>query len=133
MKVYVVQKGHYSDMHIIAVTENKETANEIAKAACNKGWIAGPDTYVEEYDTKQFETGIVKFDVDLWEDAFIDNEDIDIDEQVEYVDYDLYEEYTENTRMSKGRYIIFAKSKEQALKIAQDMEAEYKAIEAGIC
>ena len=46
-KFYAVTAGHYSDYHIIAITDNKERADNIAKIYRDDGWNTEPQ--VEEF------------------------------------------------------------------------------------
>ena len=46
-KFYAVTAGCYSDYHIIAITDNKERADNIAKIYRDDGWNAEPQ--VEEF------------------------------------------------------------------------------------
>ena len=112
MKVYVIEKGSYSDRHVVGVTETKKEAEEVCKA------ISGKYKYEKasytEYDTKQFQINQIRFQV-----SYLCNE-----WEAEYDDYDFYEEYKENTEVYEDFYIIYANSPAKAIKIAQDMRAE---------
>lgn len=121
MKVYIIEKGQYSDRHVVGVVETKKEAEEICKAISGK-WKDDKATY-EEYDTKQFQTHHIRFLIthyynDEWE--------------CEYDDYDLYSRYEENIEDYDRHYVIYANSPNQAIKIAQDMRAEKLAKEKGI-
>ena len=119
MKVYVIEKGRYSDRHVIGVVESKEEAEQICKAV--SGHYYGEDATYEEYDTTRFQNNRMRFivyDTDKW--------------RVEYDDYNLYENYKENAEYYDGAYIIYANSPDVAIKIAQDMKAEKLAKEKGV-
>lgn len=120
MKVYVIEKGAYSDRHVVGVAETKKEAEEICKA------ITGKYKYeiasYTEYDTKQFQINQIRFQV-----SYLCNE-----WGAEYDDYDFYEKYKENTEVYEDFYIIYANSPDQAIKIAHDMRAEKLAKKAEI-
>lgn len=120
MKVYVIQKGQYSDCHIVGVALTSEAANKIAKA------VSGPYSYdkafVEEYDTERFSTGLFRYCVTY--DGY--------DWEAEYDEYNCYINATTG-KLYGDTFVIDARSPEEAIKIAQDMAAEAKAKEAGIC
>ena len=120
MKVYVIEKGSYSDRHVVGVTETEKEAKEICKA------ISGEYKYDEasytEYDTKQFQINQIRFQVSYLYNKW----------KAEYDDYDLYEEYRENTEVYDDFYVIYTNSPDHAIKIAQDMRAEKLAKEKGI-
>jgi len=121
MKVYVIEKGQYSDRHVVGVVETKEEADKICDIL-NRTDESYKDTTWTEYDTTQFHTDRLRFIVEYaFEQWFI-----------EYDDYNLYSKYTESTCDYEGHYIIYAKTPEQALKIAQDMEAQLKAEKEGL-
>lgn len=118
MKVYVIEKGEYSDRRIIGVTLTEEEANEI------KDTIESyDDTTVTEYDTDQFKTSLFRFEVCL------PRGDVEF--------RFLYENEGKKSHLDYvcGRsayYIVYAKTREHALKIASDMEARRMAEESGI-
>ena len=53
-------------------------------------------------------------------------------ELLNHDDYDLYNMYTENVCDYEDHYVIYANSANQAIKIAQDMEAQIRAEKEGI-
>ena len=116
----MIEKGIYSDRFIVGVVTTEEQAKEVSKAVADYG--REDEVSYTEFDTDQFITKQLRFKVREWPDEW----------QVEYDDYDLYEDYKENTMMYEGRYIVYAKNKEQAIKIAQDMKAEYLAEKNGV-
>ena len=126
MKVYVIEMGCYSDRHIVGVVETEEEAKRI----CNNiseidDWDADTAVYTE-YDTKQFQSHRMRFVVihDGW-----DGHD---EWNVSYDDYDIYANYKTNTQDYEDHFIIYANSRQQAIKIAQDMYYESKAKKEGI-
>ena len=118
MKVYVIQQGEYSDRHIVGVSLDKERAKIIVKSV--SGYDKYDRAYIEEYDTDDFDTGLMRFGVNL------------INGLSWFDEKDLYQQYNKNIRICDKVYIIYAKNQEEATKIAQDMEAEYKAEKQGI-
>ena len=124
MKVYVIMKGEYSDRHVVGVALDEEKAKKIAEAMSD-GFGYG-DAWVDEYDTEEFTTMRIRYIVDYYESG---RWEVVVD------DWGNYEEYTENSAAAhyEGKYIVFAESQEQAIKIAQDMRAQELAKENGIC
>ena len=118
MKVYVIQKGSYSSRYIVGVAIDKKKAEEIAEV------VSGTDDYnqadVEEFDTDQFDIGLIRYVVDL------------VEGTVEYDEYGFYDNYKENGMIYTNYYVVYAPNKEEALKIARDMKAEYEAEKQGI-
>ena len=114
MKVYVIQQGEYSDRHIVGVVADENEAKRVSRAISgNIGYNHG---FYEEFDTDQFKNNLLGFIVsDYYGCGFWKAE------------YDPYTDYKDNVRLNDHKYIIYAKDKEQAVKIAQDMEAEYQA------
>ena len=109
MKVYVIEKGCYSDRHVVGVVETEQEAKEICKNILSDDDSAS----YEEYDTKKFETELPRFCVYFCFGEWV----------AEYDDIGIYESYKESTEDYENHFVIFAKTKEVALKIAQDMRA----------
>ena len=119
MKVYVIEKGWYSDRHIIGVVETEEEAKRVVEAIKNgDDYYDNHTTYVE-YDTHQFKT-LLQFKVEY----------LCGDWYVEF--YDLENLYDKSTEIYEDNWIILAKDSKQAVKIAQDMRAERLARNKGI-
>ena len=120
MKVYVIEKGMYSDRHIIGVVETEEEAKKI----CNVISTNQEEDWVEytEYDTYQFSTIRLRYHVSEFCGEW----------NAEYDDYGLYGMYRDNEEQYEGSYVIYANSPQQAIKIAQDMRAEKLAKEKGV-
>ena len=121
MIVYVIEKGYYSDRHIVGVVETEEEAMKICDViSC--GWDGNTASY-RSYDTKQFKTSRMRFTVmrdeynNLW--------------HAEYDEY-LYDNYHENAEIYEDKWVIYADDSSQAIKIAQDMYYEKEAKEEGI-
>lgn len=58
MKIYVITAGEYSDYHIVAVTTDKEKADNFVKVHNDSKRFYYDDAYVEEYDTDDFDIAI---------------------------------------------------------------------------
>jgi hypothetical protein len=128
MKVYVVEKGVYSDRHIVGVTESQEEAKEIARvvAGARNPYYVRDDITITEYDTKAFASGRFKFLVIFCDDE-VTVECLSINQGI------IEDDYTETSYIPElDEYVVFARDKEQAVKIARDMEAQRKAEEAGV-
>lgn len=120
MKVYVIEKGCYSDRHVVTVVETQEEAEKLCE---NLGGDYA-DVSWEEYDTKEFQTKQIAYAVQ----HYYDGEWI-----AEYDEYYTHESENKNNHKEYScRYVIFANSPQQAIKIAQDMEAVNNAIEEGL-
>ena len=133
MKIYIITKGEYSDYHICAATTDENTANNLLLLYRDK-W---DEPQIEIYDDESAKDVMQGYSV--W-DVFICSKnmafracgryrDIEIPDninQVERTEYwylcDENEDYTIS---------VIAKSKEHAIKIAQDKFAEYKYNEQG--
>ena len=117
MKVYVIERGCYSDSYIVGVVTSKEQAKHVVDVLSKLEYPNYPR--FTEYDTEQFTSKLFRFkvtnDYDDWEASFWEDNDFD-----------------KNTRIDADDYFVLAESGEQAIKIAQDMEAEYKAKTEGI-
>ena len=122
MKVYVIEKGYYSDRHTIGIVETKKEADEICKVLYDTNSYDKDSIGYSEYDTKQFQINRLRFHVSCLYDEW----------EVEYDDYDIYESYKENTEIYEDNYIIYANSLAQAIKITQDMRAEKLAKKEGL-
>lgn len=121
MKVYVIEKGQYSDRHIIAVSDSPEKAEEIRAAVSGK--YRGEEATITEYDTNQFANSVFRYEViedynDIW--------------RVKYDDWNLNWQYPESCHAYADTYIVYAKNPDQAIKIAQDIKAQRKAEEEGV-
>ena len=121
MKVYVIEKGCYSDRHIIGIVESETEAKNVIEAIKCGSYNDDSISY-EEYDTHQFADKRFRYNVT----------DYNGDWEAEYDEYDLWNKYKENSHESSGSYIIYANSPNQAIKIAQDMRAEELARKSGL-
>lgn len=117
MKVYVITKGCYSGYHIVGVCLDKKKAKKIAEAVSEEPRSLY-EARVEEYDTDAFVAGFryhVSYADDIW-----------------YADIDDFDEHRNNYAYNDRSFVVYAKDKEHAVKIAQDMRAEYMAKESGV-
>ena len=120
MKVYVIQKGCYSDRHIIGIVETMDEAIGVKKAILKSPY--DDDITIEEYDTEQFQTNRMRFLAEYYTNGSWN---------IEYDDHNIWENFVENSEIWDNAFIIYANSNNQALKIAQDMHAqkEYEQLE----
>ena len=110
MKIYVIEKGCYSDRYVVGVVETKEEAERVVEILGKSGC---EDVGYSIFDTKQFQTDRLRFQVSYMFEEW----------EVEYDDWHDAE-YTENTEIYEDCWIIYAPNPEKAIKIAQDMRAE---------
>ena len=124
MKVYVIEKGEYSGRHVIGVTDSKEKAKRICESIKGKGHYDEDSVRYTEYDTDQFtDESFYRYEVnDLGEN----------DWYVSYDEWDTWGSYKQNEILSEDWFIVYAHDSDEAIKIAQDMQAKYKAEQAGV-
>lgn len=118
MIVYVITTGYYNNVK--AVVESKEEAEEIAK--CYRTPYAGDDVEITECDTKRFITKDIAFVVDY--DPIYHQWIVNIDD---FYDQEYKGFERQNKKLGMDRYLVFAKSRDEAFKIGMDMNAEEKA------
>ena len=127
MKVYVIERGAYSDRHIIGVVETEEEAIKICEIV-NKAYshiLTRDQARYTEYDTKQFNAGTRFRYFAYYNSNGVYALGID--------DYNLFEKYKETCKiMDQSTYVIYAENKDQAWKIARDMKAADDAMKAKI-
>lgn len=113
MKVYVIEKGCYSDRYIVGVTDSEETAKIIQKQ-----YDYNDDTQYTEYDTDQFK--VVK------PMCYTINYDTKTHIWRGYPDGYHIHNYTKSEYLGKEgvieSYAVLANTLDQAKKIAQDMK-----------
>lgn len=128
MIVYVITRGEYSDYSIVAVTLEKEKAEELKKLYSDK-WN---EAMIETYDTDDYyvENGGF-YSVKIGKRSAIEvrkiNSVIPMDDRDKVsLMYDW--------RTNRENYFVYVKAKdeEQAKKIGADLVAKYKAEEQGI-
>lgn len=123
---YAVTAGDYSDYRIIAITDNKERAENIKKLYSGKY----SEPMLEEFfDSESKDEGLyyITYRADGSYDAFLQDFDVTNLSDINIIN--------ENTFYDDGwKYSVFvmAKDKSHAIKIAQDLWAEHKAKKEGI-
>ena len=110
MKVYVIEKGEYSDRGVIGVVETEEEAKQVCSALSDGLY----DAYYTEYDTKQFSVKTTSFAVRQDADGVWDAQPVGEEKSQSYPGI--------------WPYIIEATSREQAIKIAQDYIPKMRAV-----
>lgn len=135
MKVYVITAGDYSDYHIIGVTADKKVAEKYC------GLRSGYDEYgfgfsprIEEYDTDFLSYGADPnykcYRVTATNGIFKAEE---YDSGFEYPeDLGAVNAFKRKDGVHRAVTYCISKSEEQAIKIAQDRMARYKAAKANI-
>ena len=121
---YAVTDGDYSDYHIVAITDNKERAENIKKLYTTKY----SEPMIEEYfdgEVSDEAVYFVRYKTDGNYDVYLD--DFDMGNSNINVIY-------ESTGCDWFKYdvTVMAKDENHAIKIAQDLWAEYKAKKEGI-
>lgn len=119
MKIYVIEAGEYSNRHICAVTDNKESAENLRLLYTRK-W---EEAYISEWDTVQVPKKPdsywhinVDFDGDVKSEMYYFTKDQEAEIDINQVNLE-YRGYQIN---------VIADDREQAYKIAFDKIAEYK-------
>lgn len=123
---YAVTDGDYSDYHIIAITDNKERAENIKKLY--SGEYSKP--MIEEFfDGKSKDEALydVWYRTDGSYELFLQDFDMN-----ELSNINIVEEGTPHNDWWKYRVLVMAKDRACAIKIAQDLWAEHKAKKEGI-
>lgn len=123
MKVYVITKGEYSDYHICAVTTDEETAKKLA----DKYSDSYDDAFIEDFDTDDAEMGLTG--KKLFQCKFyLDNSEISIEEVESWEGIRSEHFIVKKTYHGDSLYVkVNADTKEEALKIASDKFAKYRA------
>lgn len=123
---YAVTDGDYSDYHIIAITDNKERAENIKKLYSGKY----SEPMIEEFfDGESKDEALY----DVWYETngsyrlFLQNFDMN-----ELSNINIVKENILRDDWWKYSVLVIAKDKNHAIKIAQDLWAEYKAKKEGI-
>ena len=123
---YAVTAGDYSDYHIIAITDNKERAENIKKLCRSKY----SEPMIEEFfdsESKDEAFYSVRYDTDGSYDVILREFDGDNSFNI-----NIIKENTSHDGWWKYKVFVMAKDKPHAIKIAQDLWAEYKAKKEGI-
>lgn len=123
---YAVTDGDYSDYHIIAITDNKERAENIKKLYSGKY----SEPMIEEFfdsELKDEAFYCVRYDTDGSYDVSLREFDSN-----NFFNINIINENTFRNDWWKYRVFVMAKDEHHAVKIAQDLWAEYKAKKEGI-
>ena len=123
---YAVTDGDYSDYRIIAITDNKERAENIKKLYSGKH----SEPIIEEFfdsESKDEAFYCVRYDTDGSYDVNLRDFDSEY-----FSNINIIKENTFYNDWWKYRVFVMAKDKPHAIKIAQDLWAEYKAKKEGI-
>lgn len=123
---YAVTEGNYSDYHIIAITDDKERAENIKKLYSSK--YSKP--MIEEFSDSESKDEIfyyVRYDTDGSYNVSLQ----DFSRQ-NLSDINIVKENILRDGWWKYSVLVMAKDKYHAIKIAQDLWAEYKAKKEGI-
>ena len=123
---YAVTDGDYSDYHIIAITDNKERAENIKKLYSGKY----SEPMIEEFfDSESKDEGFyyVTYRADGSYDAFLQDFGMK-----NLSDINIVKESILRNSWWKYSVLVMAKDENHAIKIAQDLWAEYKAKKEGI-
>ena len=123
---YAVTDGDYSDYHIIAITDNKERAEDIKKLYSGKY----SEPMIEEFfdsESKDEAFYSVRYDTDGSYDVILREFDGD-----DSFNINIIKENTSHDDWWKYKVFVMAKNENHAIKIAQDLWAEYKAKKEGV-
>lgn len=127
MKIfYAVTDGDYSDYRIIAITDNKERAENIKKLYSSKY----SEPMIEEFfdsESKDEAFYSVRYDTDGSYDVILREFDGDNSFNI-----NIIKENTSHDGWWKYKVFVMAKDEHHAIKIAQDLWAEHKAKKEGI-
>lgn len=126
MKVYVITKGEYSEYHICAVSTDKEKANMLRDKYSNGDNCA----YIEVFDTEKEEM-VLKYEHIYMCKYHNKNHEIDVNLRLTF-DY----VYPQDFNVKKAKYglytYVLANTLEDAIKIASDKFAKYRAENMGL-
>lgn len=123
---YAVTDGDYSDYHIIAITDDKERAENIKKLYSGKY----SEPMIEEFfdgESKDEALYDVWYKTDGSYKLFLQDFDMN-----ELSNINIVEEGTLHNDWWRYRVLVMAKDRACAIKIAQDLWAEHKAKKEGI-
>lgn len=123
---YAVTDGDYSDYHIIAITDDKERAENIKKLYTTN-WS---EPMIEEFfDSESKDEALYSVRYDTDGSYNVSPRDFDSDN---HFNINIINESVFHDDWWKYRVFVMAKSRDQAIKIAQDLWAEYRAKKEGI-
>ena len=127
MKIYVITKGEYSSYQIMGVAIKKEIAERIRKRVSDS-W---DEAIIEEYETDAWEDILSKgglFHVFENENGLIKMYEENSSWTAEY--WEKRKKVSRDKRTGRLETYVVALDKEHALKIAEDLFAEFKYREA---
>lgn len=123
---YAITDGDYSDYHIIAITDDKERAENIKKLYTTN-WS---EPMIEEFfDSESKDEALYSVRYDTDGSYNVSPRDFDSDNSF---NINIINESIFHDDWWKYRVFVMAKSKDQAIKIAQDLWTEYKAKKEGV-
>lgn len=123
---YAITDGDYSDYHIIAITDNKERAERIKKLYSGKY----SEPMIEEFFDGEAKNEAL-YDV-LYNTNGSYNVTLQTFDKKYSSDINIIRENVPNNHWWKYQVLVIAKDRLHAIKIAQDLWAEYKAKKEGI-
>lgn len=123
---YAVTDGDYSDYHIIAITDNKERAENIKKLYSSKY----SEPMIEEFFDEEAKSEVL-YDV-LYNTDGSYNVTLQTFDKKYFSDINIIRENILCNHWWKYQVLVIAKDKNHAIKIAQDLWAEYRAKKEGI-
>ena len=123
---YAVTDGDYSDYHIIAITDNKERAENIKKLYSSKY----SEPMIEEFFDEEAKSEVL-YDV-LYNTDGSYNVNLQTFDKKYFSDINIIRENILCNHWWKYQVLVIAKDKNHAIKIAQDLWAEYRAKKEGI-
>lgn len=123
---YAVTDGDYSDYHIIAITDNKERAENIKKLYSSKY----SEPMIEEFFDGEAKNEAL-YDVLYCTDG---NYDVTLQtfDKEHSSDINIIRESVPHNHWWEYQVLVIAKNENHAIKIAQDLWAEYKAKKEGV-
>ena len=128
MKVYVITQGEYSDYHILGVSLDRERAERIVRLY-NDDNACWHQPIIEEYETDVIDVqmqGLLYTATRTAAGIILNRTDYDLEQDLAH----LNKVERGTARIAGGRLpaphvIVMAKNREQALKKASDLFAEY--------
>ncbi len=133
MKVYVIEKGEYSDRHVIGVTLDEEKAKYVVEEGNNRAsknfWWASNDFGYTEFEMDKFDElyNLYKNNYKL----FRINKELTT-KTITITEAELGDYYLDEVGIVKKTYLnslyvyVLANNEEKSLKIASDKFAEYE-------
>lgn len=127
MKVYVITQGEYSDYHILGVSLDRERAERIVQLY-NDDNALWNQPIIEEYETDVIDVqmqGLLYTATRTEEGIFLNRTDYDFEQDLERLNKVERGTAKIGGRLPPPHVIVMAKNREQALKKASDLFAEY--------